>query len=245
MRKIYLLFIIFCSITNLFGQTNVWYILAEKPTKTLTVDTENNPSDGSEGSWYKWEINNNASILGTGDDPDGPNQNDNNEALITWNATFPTSYTPNNTLELIKYYSITATEYNNCDDTNGSTTTTEVKLVKLDILQIDLDTNICNDNEGNITIYGTPEAVVTLNLTGGELVNQNPITIGNDGKVDVAVRPTTNSTEIWIQIAEIRLTKDNPFNQTFSEGKSNGFSFDTANLKIAVGKSPVISPIMF
>lgn len=245
MRNFYVLLLMICPFFNLFGQNDIWYLSADDATKNLTVDTENNQPNGSEGSWYKWEINNNATILGTGDDPDGPGQNDNNEALITWNATFPTSFIANNTNELIKDYSITATEYNNCDDTNGSVTTTEVKLVKLDILHIEADSNICNNDQATITIYGTPSATINLNLTGGELINQTPIVIGNDGRIDVAVRAITNSVEIGIQIAEMNYTAQNPYNNTFNLQKTNGFSFDASNVKISVGTSPVISPIMF
>jgi len=245
MRNFYLLILMICPLVNIFGQNDVWYLSAEDATKNLTVDTENNPPDGSEGSWYKWEINNNATILGTGDDPDGPGQNDNNQALITWNATFPTSYVANNTNELIKDYSVTATEYNNCDDTNGSVTTTDVKLVKLDILLVEVDSNICNEDQGNITIYGTPNATIILNLSGGELVTQSPIIIGEDGRTDIAVKATTNSSEIGIQIAEMNYTAQNPYNNSFNLQKTNGFSFDATNLKINVGTSPVISPIMF
>lgn len=245
MKNLYLFLLAVSPFISVYGQNDIWFLSAEEATKNLTVDTENNPPDGSVGSWYKWEINNNASIIGTGDDPDGPGTNDNNQALITWNATFPTSYVANNTNELIKDYLIIATEYNNCDDVNGSSTTTEVKLVKLDILSIEVDSNICNEDQGNITIYGTPNASIAINLIGGELVNQTSIIIGSDGRVDIPIKPTGNSEEIGIQIAEMSFNAQNPYNNSFSLQKTSGFSFDVSNLKINVGTSPIISPIMF
>lgn len=244
MRNFYFLILNFLTVINLYGQNNLWYISADNITKTLTVDTDDG-AEGSIGSWYKWEINNNANILGTQDDLDGPEQNDNNKAIITWNATFPTSYTENNTSELIKDYTVNATEFNNCDNIIGNTTTTDVKLVKLDILNIEMDSSICNENEATVTIYGTPDSEITLNITGGQLINTNLIKIGSNGKVDVSLKPINNSTEIIINIVEIKYIKQNPFNQEFSISKNNGFTYDTTNLKIPVGKSPVITPIMF
>lgn len=233
------------------AQAQTYYADGTVATKSLTVDTnlpDGASTDGTVGSWYKWDPNNGAIATTAINDPDGPGTNDSNKADITWDATWPRGTTVVPTAaqiaELTKDYKITAEEFNSCQTTATASSTTEidVKLVRPDVLFIDADTSACSGSTATITLYGTPNAVVNYTITNGTAATAF-VTLDSAGKADVTITPTAGG-NVTFTISSVV----NTFTQPVPLGTSVTYTNTTisfATATITVGQSPVISPIVF
>ncbi|MBO6212033.1 hypothetical protein [Algoriella sp.] len=237
------------------AQAQTYYADGTVAIKSLTVDTnlpDGASTDGTVGSWYKWNPNAGATTTAAytaGDDPDGVGINDSNQADITWDATWPGATTVVPTAaqiaELTKDYKITAEEFNSCQTTATASSTTEidVKLVRPDVLFIDADTSACSGSTATITLYGTPNAVVNYTITNGTAATAF-VTLDSAGKADVTITPTAGG-NVTFTISSVvnTFTQPVPLGTTVPFTNSTIISFATAT--ITVGASPVISPIVF
>lgn len=216
-------------------------------TKSISVDTKspNGASpDGTEGSWYKWTLNNGATFT-AGNDPDGAGTDDSNQATITWNASTSWPSAGGNPMDLIKDYNVIAEEFNSCQPTSTGDSKTEIniKLVKPDILKIEADTEICGSNTATFTLYGTPGGIVHYSVTGSTTTTGN-VTIDHTGKVDIQI-VSNGSGDIVLTITKVEFKADQPSNPTRTETFEN-LTMTAGNLKtIPLKQAPVISEIVF
>ena len=234
-------------------------------TKSLTVDTQgpNGASpDGTAGSWYRWNPNAGTTTTATftaGNDPDGSGLNYSNQATITWNAVWRTAPsgvpTPAEIAALIKDYKITAEEFNSCQpsiSTEDSKTDINVKLVKPDVLFIDADSDdVCSTAKANITLYGTPGAIVNFEVTNGNVtvtsvVTNTSATLDSDGKIDIEITPN-GTVDVVFVINNVTYTATQPAplstKVTFTNSTITNAAGKTVTIKLSAG--PVISPIEF
>ncbi len=217
-------------------------------TKSISVDTElpNGASpDGTEGSWYKWTLNNGATYYSASSTnaPNGSINHDTNKVDITWNATWPSA--GGNPMDLIKYYNVIAEEYNSCQATSTGDSKTEinVKLVKPDILTIDSDTEICGSSTATFTLYGTPGGIVYYSVTGSATPTGSAI-IDQTGKVDIQI-VSNGSGDIVLTTTKVEFKADQPSNPTRTETFEN-LTMTAGNFKtIPLKQAPIISEIVF
>lgn len=223
-------------------------------TKDLKVDIDDG-TDGTIGSWYRWNPNagtTNTATYTAGDDPDGSELNDSNQATITWNpGAWPGS--GGNPLDLIKDYKIIAEEFNSCQpstSTEDSKTDIDVKLIKADVLKISKvgNTDICYiatvPPVVEIEILGTPEGAVNFTVTGGS-VTTNSINFDVNGKAIVKV--TSTGGDIELTIDKVVYTKTQPSGLNFEISTLGaGIAFNEGSpFTIKVGSAPKVSPIVF
>lgn len=217
-------------------------------TKSLSVDTESPngaSSDGTEGSWYKWTLNNGATYYSASSTnaPTGSINHDTNKADITWNATWPIA--GGNPMDLIKDYNVIAEEFNSCQTTSTTDSKTEinVKLVKPDILTIDSDTEICGSSTATFTLYGTPGGIVYYSVTGSATPTGSAI-IDQTGKVDIQI-VSNGSGDIVLTTTKVEFKADQPSNPTRTETFEN-LIMTAGNFKtIPLKQAPIISEIVF
>ncbi|MDM1296942.1 hypothetical protein HXZ94_00290 [Empedobacter falsenii] len=216
-------------------------------TKLLSVDTEspNGASpDGTEGSWYKWTLNNGATFT-AGNDPDGAGTDDSNQVTITWNASTSWPSAGGNPMDLIKDYNVIAEEFNSCQPTSTEDSKTEinVKLVKPDILKIEADTEICGSSTATFTLYGTPGGIVYYSVTGSTTPTGN-VTIDQTGKVDIQI-VSNGSGDIVLTITKVEFIANQPSNQPRIDTFENLTPIAGNSKIIPLKKAPVISEIVF
>lgn len=237
------------------AQAQTYYADGTVAIKSLTVDTnlpDGASTDGTVGSWYKWNPNVGATTTATytaGDDPDGVGINDSNQVDITWGATWPGATTAVPTAvqiaQLTQDYKITAEEFNSCQTTSttSSTAVIDVKLVKPDVLFIDADTSACSGSTATITLYGTPKAVVNYTITNGTAATAF-VTLDSAGKADVTITPTAGG-NVTFTINNVANTFTQPTTPPTSPVTYTNTTISFATATITVGQSPVISPIVF
>ncbi len=214
---------------------STWYVCYDTPASNFHVDVDplngGESPDGTAGSWYAWAVDNGATVL-AGNDTDGPapNTNNSNQATVTWNG--------------VNDYIVTATEFNDCDDTTGDVTTINVSVVKPDVTALAVDNAfICDGSDVEITVTGMPESTVTYTLSGSAVgTPASPVPIGTGGTATVTVNTTGLTGIITFTVTGASFVTSQPNGNAFTCSTPDT-DLTVTTITFEVGEGPTISPI--